>query len=78
MLTNPRLMHLKLIQNKQCKKNKEKTEATGNLISNIIANKITQVLITSPQNRSKTVTNKAENIKNDIKRPRESYISAEQ
>ena len=44
-------MHLKLLQNKQFKKT---AEATGDLIGNKIADKITRVSKTSPKNNSET------------------------
>ena len=40
-------------------------EATGDLIGNKIADKITKDLRTSPQNTLETVLNKAENIEHD-------------
>ena len=51
-------------------------EATGDLIANKIADKITKVLRTFPQNSSKTVTNKAQNIQYDKEIPKKRYISS--
>ena len=45
-------------------------EVTGNLFGNKIADRVTKVLISSPHNNSKTVTN-------DKKIPKERYISPE-
>ena len=47
----------------------EKTaKLTGDLIDNKVADKITKVLRTLPQNSSKTVTNEIENIEHDKER----------
>ena len=51
-------------------------EATGDLIANKIADKITKVLRTFPQNSSKTFTNKVQNIEHDKEIPKERYISS--
>ena len=48
-------------------------EATGDLIGNKIANKITKILKTSQQNNSETITNE-----HDKEIPKERYISPEQ
>ena len=48
-------------------------QATGDLISNKIANKITKLSKNSQQNDSKTVTNEHDN---EI--PKERYVSAEE
>ena len=48
-------------------------EATGDLISNKIANKITKISKTSQQNNSETVTNE-----HDKEIPKEMYISPEE
>ena len=45
-------------------------EATGDLTGNKIADKITEVSRTSPQNSSEIVTNETENIGLDRKRPK--------
>ena len=47
------------------------SEATGDLIGNKIANKITQFSRTSSQDRSETVTNETENIRAARKIPKE-------
>ena len=52
-------------------------EATGDLTGNKIADKITEVSRTSPQNSSEIVTNETENIGVDRKRPKKRCISAE-
>ena len=52
-------MHLKLFQREKLKK---AAEATGELIGNESADKITKVWIKSPQNSSETVTNETENL----------------
>ena len=48
-------------------------EATGDLIGNIIANTITKVSGSSPQNDSETITNE-----HDKEIPKERYISSEE
>ena len=50
-------------------------EASGDLIDSKIADKITKVSRTSPQNSSETVTNEAENIGLDREILTERYIS---
>ena len=59
-------MHLKLLQGEQ-----KTAEATGYLIGNKIANKITKVSRTLPQNNSETITNETENIGLDREIPKE-------
>ena len=54
---------------------KKKAEATGDLIGSKIANIITKVSRTLPQNSSETGTNEAENIRLDIKIPKGRHIS---
>ena len=49
------------------------TEAIGNLIGNKIANRITKVSRSSPQNNSEKVTNE-----HDKEIPKETYISQEE
>ena len=51
--------------------------ATGDLVGNKIAEKITNVSRTSPQNNSETVTSEKKNIGLDREIPRERYISPE-
>ena len=53
-------------------------EATGDLIGNSIADEITNVSRTSPQNSSEAVTNEAKNIGIDREIPKERYVSPEQ
>ena len=65
-------MHLKLVQKKK-KKIQRTTEATGNLIGNKIAIRITGVSKNSQQNNSETVTNE-----HDKEIPKERYISPKQ
>ena len=60
-------MHLKLFQKRVIQKT---AEATGDLIGNKIANRITKVAKNSQQNNSETVTNE-----NDKEIPKERYIS---
>ena len=57
ILKNLLQMHLKLLQ----KSNSETAEATGDLIGNKIADKITKVSRGSPQNTSETVESETEN-----------------
>ena len=49
-------------------------EATGSLIGNKIANKITKISRTSPQNNSGTVTNETDNIEHDKEISIEKYV----
>ena len=51
----------------------ETAEATGDLIGNKIANKITKASISSPQNNSETITNE-----HDKEIPKERQISPEE
>ena len=51
--------------------------STGDLIGNKIANKITKVSKTSPQNSSETVTNEAEYIEHNTEKPKETCIYPE-
>ena len=67
MLKNLQQMHLKLFQKRVIQKT---AEATGDLIGNKIANRITKVAKNSQQNNSETVTNE-----NDKEIPKERYIS---
>ena len=67
-------MHLKLLQKELLKK--KKTEATGHLVGKKIADKITSISTTSPQNNS--VTNEEENFELDEEIHRERYISSKQ
>ena len=62
-------MHLKLLQKGVI----QKTPATGDLIGNKIADRITKVSKSSQQNHSETVTNE-----HDKEIPKERYISAEE
>ena len=66
-------MHLKLLQKKKKKERKLKkiAVATADLTANKIADKITKVSKTPPQNNSETVTNEEEILK-------EKHISPEQ
>ena len=72
MLNNQPQMQLKLHQKKAIQKI---AEAAGDLIGNKIADKITNVSRTSPQNTLGTVTN--EHTVSDIKTPKERYIYPE-
>ena len=74
MSNNLLQMHLKLLQKELLKK--KKTEATGHLVGNKIADKITSISTTSPQNNS--VTNEEENLELDEEIHRERYISSKQ
>ena len=69
MLSNLLQMHLKLLQKGVI----QKTPATGDLIGNKIADRITKVSKSSQQNHSETVTNE-----HDKEIPKERYISAEE
>ena len=62
-------MHLKMLQKEQFKK---VAEASDDFIGNKIADRITKVSKTSPQNNSE------ENMEHDRKMQREKYISPEQ
>ena len=62
-------MHLKLLQKGVI----QKTPATGDLIGNKIADRITKVSKSLQQNHSETVTNE-----HDKEIPKERYISAEE
>ena len=53
----------------------KKAEATGDLIDNKIADKITKVSRTSPQNSSKSLKNETENIGIDREIPKEKHVS---
>ena len=66
-------MHLKLLQ----KSNSKTAKATGDLIGNKIADKITKVSRGSPQNTSETVESEIENTWFSREIPKESYISLE-
>ena len=68
MLNSLPQMHLKLPQ---------KEEATVDLIGNKIADKITKISRSSPQNNSEMIRNETENIKHDKVIPKERYISPE-
>ena len=68
MLNNLPQMHLKLPQ---------KEEATVDLIGNKIADKITKISRSLPQNNSEMIRNETENIKHDKVIPKERYISPE-
>ena len=69
MLNHLQQMHIKLLQKEYFKKT---AEATGDLIGNKIADKITKVSRNSQQNNSKTVTNE-----NDKEIHKERYTSPE-
>ena len=66
-------MHLKLLQ----KSNSKTAEATGDLIGNKIADKITKVSRGSPQNTSETVESETENTWFNREIPKESHIYLE-
>ena len=72
MLNHLQQMHLKLLQKKQ--KTIQTAEATGDLIGNIITDRITKVSKASPQNSSE-IKIKSEN---DKEIPKERYVSAEE
>ena len=63
MLNYKLLLHLKRLQKKAIQKT---AEATGDLIGNKIADKITKVSNTLPQNSSQTVINRKTNLEKDI------------
>ena len=69
MLNNLQQMYLKLLQGEKFKKT---AEATGFLIGNNIANRITQVLKISQENNLEIITNE-----NDKEIPKTGYISIE-
>ena len=56
---------------------KKSAEASGDLIGNKIADKITNISRASPQNSSETVTNERKNIELNREIPRKIYISQE-
>ena len=64
----PSQIYLKLLQKEQMKKT---AEATGDLIGNKIAIKITKVSRNPPQNNSRTVECETENIGFDREIPKE-------
>ena len=69
MLNNLQQMYLKLLQEEKFKKT---AEATGFLIGNNIANRMTQVPKTSQENNLEIITNE-----NDKEIPKTGYISIE-
>ena len=69
MLNNLQQIYLKLLQEEKFKKT---AEATGFLIGNNIANRITQVLKISQENNLEIITNE-----NDKEIPKTGYISIE-
>ena len=73
MVENLQQMHLKLVKKESLKKKKKTAQATGDLIANKIANKITWVSNNLQQNNSEIATNQ-----HDKEIPEKRYISPEE
>ena len=69
-------MHVKLLQKFQFKK-QQQVVASGGLIGNKIANKITKISRSSPQNSIETVKSETKIIAFDREIPKERHISPE-